>query len=126
MADDFIEYLKELFADFGDIGARAMFGGHGLYHEGVIIGIVIDEAVYLKVDAETRAAFQAAGCAPFVYDMKGKPLAMSYWSVPAEAMDSAQAMRPWAQRAYEAALRKPAKSPKAAKKQRARRARRPS
>jgi DNA transformation protein len=130
MAADFIEYLRELFADFGDIGARAMFGGHGLYHEGVIIGIVIDEAVYLKVDAETRAAFEAAGCAPFVYEMKGKPLAMSYWSVPAEAMDSSQTMRPWAQRAYEAALRKPrkpagAKAPAASKKT-PRRTRRPS
>ena len=109
MADDFIEYLKELFADFGDISARAMFGGHGLYHEGVIFGIVIDEAVYLKVDAETKVDFEAAGCAPFIYEMKGKPLPMSYWSVPAEAMDSAQAMRPWAKRAHEAALRKPVK-----------------
>jgi DNA transformation protein len=112
MADDFIEYLKELFADLGDISARAMFGGYGLYHEGVIFGIVIDEAVYLKVDAETKADFEAAGCAPCIYDMKGKPLEMSYWSVPAEAMDSPQAMRPWARRAYEAALRKPAKRPR--------------
>ena len=109
MADDYIEYLKELFADFGDISARAMFGGHGLYHEGVIIGIVIDEAVYLKVDAETKGDFEAAGCAPCIYDMKGKALEMSYWSVPAEAMDSPQAMRPWARRAHEAALRKPRK-----------------
>jgi DNA transformation protein len=112
MANDFIEYLKELFAGFGDISARAMFGGHGLYHDGVIIGIVIDDAVYLKVDAQTREVFEAAGCAPFIYDMKGKPLPMSYWSVPAEAMDSPHAMRPWAQRAYEAALRKPAKRPR--------------
>jgi DNA transformation protein and related proteins len=107
MADDYIEYLKELFADFGGVSARAMFGGHGLYHDGVIIGIVIDDAVYLKVDAETKSAFEAAGCAPFIYEMKGKALPMSYWSVPAEAMDSPQAMRQWATRAYEAALRKP-------------------
>ena len=32
---------------------------------------------------------------------------MSYWSLPAEAMDSPQAFLPWAQRANEAALRKP-------------------
>jgi DNA transformation protein len=112
MADDYIEYLKELFADFGDISARAMFGGHGLYHEGVIFGIVIDEAVYLKVDTETKADFEAAGCAPFIYEMKGKSLPMSYWSVPADAMDSPQAMRPWARRAHEAALRKPLKRPR--------------
>lgn len=107
MDDSFLDYLQELFADFGAIEARAMFGGHGLYHAGEIIGIVIDEAVYLKADAQTRPAFEAAGCAPFVYAIKGRSVAMSYWSVPAEAMDSAQAMLPWARRAYEAALRKP-------------------
>lgn len=108
MDEAFIEYLRDLFADFGPVGARAMFGGHGLYHDGLIFGIVIDEAVYLKVDALTQPDFEAAGCAPFVYDMKGKALPMSYWSVPAEAMDASQAMLPWARRAYAAALRKPA------------------
>ena len=109
MDEAFIEYLRELFADLGPVSARAMFGGHGLYHDGLIFGIVIDEAVYLKVDDVSRAAFEAAGCAPFIYEMRGKPLPMSYWSVPAEAMDSAQAMLPWARRAHEAALRKPRK-----------------
>ncbi|HWI25287.1 MAG TPA: TfoX/Sxy family protein [Lysobacter sp.] len=109
MDEAFIEYLRELFADFGPVSARAMFGGHGLYHDGLIFGIVIDDAVYLKVDDVTRPVFEAAGCAPFVYEMKGKPLPMSYWSVPAEAMDSPQAMLPWARRAHEAALRKPLK-----------------
>ena len=109
MDEAFIEYLRELFADFGPVSARAMFGGHGLYHDGLIFGIVIDDAVYLKVDEHSRPDFEAAGCAPFIYEMKGKPLPMSYWSVPAEAMDSPQAMLPWARRAYAAALRKPLK-----------------
>ena len=91
MDEVFIDYLRELFADFGPVSARAMFGGHGLYHDGLIFGIVMDEAVYLKVDDVTRADFEAAGCAPFIYDMQGKALPMSYWSVPAEAMDSPQA-----------------------------------
>lgn len=107
MGDGYLDYLQELFADFGAIDTRAMFGGHGLYRDGTIIGIVIDEALYLKVDAQTRPAFEAAGCAPFVYAMKDRSVAMSYWSVPAEAMDSPQAMLPWARRAHEAALRKP-------------------
>lgn len=107
MDDVFRDYLREVFANFGEVTTRAMFGGHGLYHQGVLIGVVFQQAVYLKVDAGTRPAFEAAGCTPFVYDLKGTPLEMSYWSVPAEAMDSAQAMLPWARRAYEAALRKP-------------------
>jgi len=87
----------------------------------VLVGIVIDEALYLKVDALTQADFEAAGCAPFVYTGQREPIAMSYWSVPGEAMDSPQAMRPWAKRAWEAALRKPPKRRKPAGKGRTRR-----
>jgi DNA transformation protein len=104
---EFLAWLDELFSDFGPISTRAMFGGHGVYFDGRIIGIVIDEALYLKTDADTRDAFEAAGCAPFFYDSGGKQVAMSYWSVPDEAMDSPQALLPWARRANEAALRKP-------------------
>ena len=107
MSDDFLAYLHELFADFGEISTRAMFGGHGVYHAGTIIGIVIDEGLYLKVDAQTRPAFEAAGCAPYVYTGQQAPITMSYWSVPEEALDSPQAMLPWARLAYAAALRKP-------------------
>src|SRR5690606_35267175 len=97
------------------VATRAMFGGHGVYRDGVIIGIVIDEALYLKVDAQTRPAFEAAGCAPFVYESRGKVVPMSYWSVPEDALDSPQEFRPWAQRAWEAALRKPRPKPKSRK-----------
>ncbi|BCT91383.1 competence protein TfoX [Lysobacter helvus] len=107
MSHDFLEYLRELFSDLGPITTRAMFGGHGVYFDGRIVGIVIDEAVYLKTDDATRDAFEAAGCAPFVYESSGKSVAMSYWSVPEEAMDSSEAFLPWARRAHEAALRKP-------------------
>lgn len=102
----FIEYLHELLDPFGKISTKIMFGGHGLYCDGVIMGIVIDEALYLKVDDETRPLFSAQGCEPFVYEMKGKTVAMSYWSVPGDAMESSEQMLPWAKLAYAAALRK--------------------
>ena len=54
MNDAFIAYLHDLFADFGVISTRAMFGGHGVYHRGVIIAIVIDDGLYLKTDEVTR------------------------------------------------------------------------
>ncbi len=115
MRTDFIAYLHELFADFGAITTRAMFGGHGLYHEGVLIGVVIDDGLYLKVDAQTQALFQAEGCSPYIYRQSPKPLTMSYWSVPDAAMDSSQAMLPWARLAYAAALRKPKATKRVAK-----------
>lgn len=109
MSDALLEHLRDLFEPLGPISARAMFGGYGLYFDGMIIGVILDEVLYLKTDEHTRADFEAAGCAPCVYDLKGTPLVMSYWSLPDEAMDSPQAMRPWAERAIEAARRKVSK-----------------
>jgi hypothetical protein len=57
----FTDWLQDLFADFGPVSLRPMFGGHGLYRDGVIFGIAIDEGLYLKVDALTQARFEAAG-----------------------------------------------------------------
>lgn len=110
MAGAFIAHLHDLFALLGPVTARAMFGGHGLYFEGRIIGVVVDDVLYLKADGETRARFESAGGAPFTYASRHvrKPtVTMSYWSVPDEAMESPQAMLPWARLAVEAALRKP-------------------
>lgn len=82
-----------------------MFGGSGLYLDGVIIGIVADGRCYLKVDADSRGRFAAAGSSPFVYHSRNGPVAMSYWSLPEAALDAADAMAPWARLALAAALR---------------------
>lgn len=112
--EDFIEFLRELLEPLGRVGMRRMFGGHGVYVDALFIAIVIEGRLYLKVDEETRGPFQAAGSAPFVYQGKDKPVEMSYWSAPEEALDSPEQMRPWARMAIAAALRKPitAKAPR--------------
>ena len=110
-----LAHIHDLFSAFAPITTRAMFGGHGIYRDDLILGLVIDDAPFLKVDAATRATFEAAGCAPFMYEAKGKAIPMSYWNVPDEALDSPQEFRPWAQLAWEAALRKPPAKKKAGK-----------
>jgi DNA transformation protein len=106
MSESFTSYLRDLFSELGPVTLRKMFGGQGLYHDGLIIGLVIGDELFLKTDAATVEAFEQAGGHPFVYQGKGKPVTMSYWLPPAEAMESSQAMRPWARLAYEAAVRK--------------------
>lgn len=118
MSDSFTSYLRDLFVELGPVSLRRMFGGQGLYHDGVIIGLVVGDELFLKTDAVTRGAFEQAGGAPFTYQGKGKSVATSYLSPPAEAMESAQAMRPWARLAFEAAARKRAGG-KPSRKQRA-------
>lgn len=105
MHDNFVDHCLELLAPLGAARARRMFGGWGLYIDDLIVAIVAAERLYLKVDAESRPRFAAAGCAPFVYDAKRSAVAMSYWSAPPEAIESAAQMAPWARLAVAAALR---------------------
>ena len=37
MGESFTSYLRDLFAELGPVSLRKMFGGQGLYHDGVII-----------------------------------------------------------------------------------------
>ena len=110
MGESFDDHLRELFSALGPVTLRRMFGGQGVYHDGVIIGLVMGEELFLKTDALSVAAFESAGGQPFVYDGKGKPVRTSYWLPPAEAMESAKAMLPWALLAQEAVRRKSAES----------------
>lgn len=114
--DEDIAWYCELLAPAGRIGVRRMFGGTGLYADGLMFALEAFGGLYLKVDAETRGRFEAAGCRPFVYEGMAKPVEMSYWNAPDDAMDSPEAMRPWAMLALQAAQRgaaaKSAKKPK--------------
>jgi DNA transformation protein and related proteins len=116
--NEYVTHCLELLGPLGAARSRRMFGGHGLYVDDLFIGLVAFERLYLKVDALTRANFEAAGCQPFVYDGAGKSVTMSYFSAPEEAMESPPLMQPWARLALAAALRAralkpPAKPPKA-------------
>ncbi|MBL8342693.1 MAG: TfoX/Sxy family protein [Rubrivivax sp.] len=103
MGPAFVEHCLELLATLGPVRSRRMFGGHGLYARDLFVALIAFDRLYLKVDARTEASFVAAGCQPFIYEGKGKPVRMSYWTVPDEAMESPALMAPWAQRAWQAA-----------------------
>lgn len=100
----FVAHCTELLAPLGPVRVGRMFGGFGFYVDEVFVAIVAGEQLYLKVDADSRPRFEAAGCAPFVYSPRTGGVAMSYWSAPAEALDSPALMLPWARLALRAAL----------------------
>lgn len=101
----FVDHCIELLAPLGAVRSRRMFGGHGLYVDDIFVALIAFERLYLKVDAATRPRFEAEGCAPFVYDVKGQAHSLGYFSAPQDAMDSPLLMLPWARLALDAALR---------------------
>jgi DNA transformation protein len=102
---DFIPFVQELLEDWAPVSARRMFGGHGLYHEGLMFAIVMDQQLFLKVDEQNRPDFEALGRTPFTYTMKGKDVALSYWAAPEGIFDAPEEAVKWAQSAWDAALR---------------------
>ena len=101
----FTEHLHEVLGAFGAIRTRRMFGGHGVWHQGLMIGLVAGDTLYLKVDEQTRGRFEAQGSGPFEYARKGKTVALSYYRAPEEMLESPDEAVAWARLAYAAALR---------------------
>jgi DNA transformation protein len=88
------ETLRDLLQDFGPISIRRMFGGKGIYHQGLIFALVVRDELLFKADELTYEGRKG-----------GDPIGMPYWSVPSEAFDDPEIMTEWARLAYEAALR---------------------
>ncbi len=112
MASGFVAYLLDLLVGdatdgLGRPSARAMFGGHGLYLGERMVGLVFSDVLYLKTDATTVAEFEAAGSRPFEYlaSDRAKPIVMSYWEAPADALEDVDALRRWLELAHAATLR---------------------
>ena len=88
--------IKEIFAPFGVVAVKRMFGGAGVYRDGLCFAIEADGEIYLKVDDENREAFRAAGSKAFAYPMKGVLKEMSYWRLVDAALDDAGELKRWA------------------------------
>jgi DNA transformation protein and related proteins len=94
------EHIRELFREFGLVQVRRMFGGAGLYADGVMFALVSDDLIYLKTDDATAQAFETEHCAPFQYDTKDGPRALrSYWRLPDRLYDDPEELAQWARQA---------------------------
>ena len=106
ISEGYLEYVLDQLRTFGNVTAKKMFGGAGLYSEGVMFGLIADDVLYLKVDDSNRADYAAEGMGPFRPFGEKKSQVMSYYEVPLEVLESEEALRRWAAKALEAAQRK--------------------
>jgi DNA transformation protein len=107
---------------FGPVAVRRMFGGAGLYADGVMFALASGGQIYLKADAASAAAFEREGCGPFEYATKtGKRAIMSYWRLPDRLYDDADELAQWARAAVAVALKAASAANKPNKRKTARR-----
>jgi DNA transformation protein and related proteins len=99
-ASDDSDHICELFAAFGPVRVRRMFGGAGIYADGTMFALVYDGVIYLKTDERTAPAFEREGSSPFEYRGKeGRRAVMSYWRLPERLYDDPDQLASWAHEA---------------------------
>ena len=90
---------------FGPVVARRMFGGFGIFIDGVMFGLIGFDKLFFKVDDGNQADYEAAGMEPFFYQGRDRPISMSYWGVPDPVFEDPAQLSQWAENALAAARR---------------------
>ncbi len=101
-SQDYVDYILGQLALFGDVQAKKMFGGIGLFHNGLMFGMIGDDTFRLKVDDSNIGDYESRGMQQFSSGTKKK--GMPYWEVPAEVIEDPETLKDWADRSYQAAV----------------------
>jgi DNA transformation protein len=97
--------LEKLFGPFAAVTIKGMFGGRGVYAQGLMFALQAGDKIYLKTDASSRPRFSDAGSTPFVYRSPMGPKETSYWLMPAAATGDPDTLKAWCGLALDAARR---------------------
>lgn len=100
---EFCQQVVQQLNQVAPVTARAMFGGYGLYLEGIMFALIADNRLYFKVGDANRDAFVAAGMEPFTYEGKDRPIVMSYYRLPDEVWDDPEVLVQWVEQAHQVA-----------------------
>lgn len=98
------DFIRDLFTLFGPVTVKRIFGGAGLWSDGLMFGLVFDGAIFLKVDETSIPDFEREGSRPFVYTRAKSPgrvgrASFSYWRLPERLYDDPEELAVWAGRA---------------------------
>jgi len=107
----FVAFIAELLAPMGPLAAGRFFGGHAFKSGDVQFAMIMGSTLYLRVDDETRPAFEEKGAKPFSYGKKERRVSVkTYYTAPEELLDEPDELVVWAHRALDTAIRSPTNS----------------
>lgn len=98
--------LQDVLGHIEGVLAKPMFGGYGLYRNGIIFGIIAYQQLYFKVDETSLPDYKRLGSEPFIYEAKGKKIALSYWLVPESVMEDPDHIEGWVEESLRISLTK--------------------
>lgn len=103
MTAGFVAFVEELLEPFGQVTGRPMFGGHGVYLDGLFVAIVWKDTLYLKASGDGKATCEAAGLRRFRPSSAEPSYSLGYYAPPDDALEDPDALRPWVEIALAAA-----------------------
>ena len=117
VSDEYKAFVAEQLEPLGPVTTRNMFGGAGVYLDGLIAG----DTLYFKVDDRNRADYEGEGLGPFTVQLtRGGTGSFSYYEVPERLYDDPEELVQWARKALDATLAARAAKPAKRKKMPAR------
>lgn len=102
---DYLDFVLDQLSTFGKITHKKMFGGVGIYKDGLMFAGIMHGTLHFKVDDQTRQDFIDKGMEPFSHGKPGKTLP-TYYQVPIEIVEDRDELKRWADKAFTAALNK--------------------
>lgn len=101
----YCEYIIDLLSPYGEIKVKPMFGGYGVYKDGIIVAIIADDELYFKVDHTNQQQYENYNSEAFSYKNKNKIVKMSYWKLPLEIIENEEELSVWLDQSYNISLK---------------------
>ena len=101
--EDYLQYTQDQLAEFGEFEMKRMFGGVGLFKDGLMFGKIGGDVFRLKVDETNQQDYEEKGMKPYYSEKKKK--GMPYWEVPQDVLDDRTELSKWAGKSFQVAKR---------------------
>ena len=103
VSDSYLEFAIGQLDQITTVTWKKMFGGVGIYADGLFFALIADDRLYFKVDDSNRPDFEAEGMEPF--RPYGDDRSMSYYEVPIGVLEDVDELRSWTGKAISVARR---------------------
>ena len=103
VSQEYQDYVIDQLSAVGSIQSKRMFGGVGLYADGIFFALIANDILYQKVDDTNRRDYESAGMDAF-RPYPDKTRSMQYFEVPVEVLEDQQELNAWARKSIAVAL----------------------
>lgn len=100
---DYAQFVKDQLSEFGEVEFKNMFGGIGIFKDGLMFAKIGGDKLRLKVDDSNKQQFEDIGMKPFFSEKKKK--GMPYWEVPPEVLENRTELAKWAKQSFDIAFK---------------------